>query len=66
MNIKDRIETTISTLGVSQNKFAQMTGVDQSVISRAIRGERSITVATLEKLWPFLVDNQPRNGEDEA
>ena len=52
--------------GVSINDVAKRTGTQQSSLSRFVRGERSITVSTLEKLWPFLVETnhqQQASGE---
>lgn len=58
MNIQSKLKNAMIRLGVNQRQLADMSGVDQSVISRAIRGKRSITVSTLEKLWPFISDEQ--------
>ena len=63
MDIKQQIKSALEKSGLSQNKFAQLTGVDQSVISRAVRGKRSVTSTTLEKLWPHICDHQPVSGE---
>lgn len=58
MNIQNKLKNAMVRLGVNQRQLANMSGVDQSVISRAIRGKRSITVSTLEKLWPYIADDQ--------
>ena len=63
MDIKQQIKSALEKSGLSQSKFAQLTGVDQSVISRAVRGKRSVTLATLEKLWPHICDHKPASGE---
>ena len=65
MDIKQQIKSALAKSGLSQNKLAQLTGVDQSVISRAVRGERSVTSRTLEKLWPYICDQPQQQASGE-
>lgn len=46
--------------GVSINDLAKRTGAQQASLSKFMRGKGTITVATLEKLWPFLYGDQPQ------
>ena len=61
---QDAIRDKIRALGISQYELAKKSGVAQPSISKFLKG-KCITVATLEKLWPFLYGNthQKASGE---
>jgi len=56
---QESIRDKIRALGISQRELAEKSGVAQPSISKFLRG-KSITIASLEKLWPILYGETPR------
>ena len=50
----NQIRRAIRKSGLSLNQLAEETGVDDGVLSRFMRDERSITLETAEKLADYL------------
>jgi len=46
--------------GESLNSVAKLTGVANPVLHRFMRGERTITLPTADKLWEALIEPQPK------
>ena len=46
--------------GVSINDIAKRSGAQQASLSKFVRGKATITVSTLEKLWPILYPSEPQ------
>jgi len=52
--ITEQLRASIRKSGLMQESIAQATGVSQGVLSRFIRGERSINLTTAEKLAAYF------------
>jgi len=70
MNIisQDSIRDRLRSLSITQQELSRKSGVSQPSISKFLGG-KSITVTTLEKLWPFLYGDaspsSPNPGDQE-
>lgn len=70
MNIsleKDLREKIIAlkSQGVPVVEIARQTGAQQSCLSNFMRGKASLSLRTVEKLWPFLYGEQPKQAAGE-
>jgi transcriptional regulator with XRE-family HTH domain len=52
--ITEQLRASIRKSGLSQEQIAEATGVSQGVLSRFVRGERSINLTTAEKLAEYF------------
>jgi plasmid maintenance system antidote protein VapI len=52
--IIDQLQKAIAASGETEYAIAKASGVDTGVLSRFVRGERSITLATAAKLCSHL------------
>jgi transcriptional regulator with XRE-family HTH domain len=52
--ITEQLRASIRKSGLLQEQIAEATGVSQGVLSRFIRGERSINLTTAEKLAEYF------------
>ena len=50
MDISGAVFTRMTELGITQEKLAEMAGMDRSQISRIITGKQNITLSTLARL----------------
>jgi len=64
MDIREKIITRIKDSGLNQVELAKAAGISQSVLSRFLRGETSLRFQTLEKLWPVLMAEPPKQEAD--
>ena len=52
--LERELRRAIERTGLSQNKLAEVSGVSQTVISRFLRGERTLTLPIASKLVEVL------------
>jgi transcriptional regulator with XRE-family HTH domain len=52
--IRERLEDVIRDTGLSQREFARTTGIDETVLSRFVRGERELRFRTIDQLLDAL------------
>lgn len=48
------LRQAIQDSGMSQNELARLTGVEQASISRFTRGERDLSLGSVDRLLPIL------------
>lgn len=53
-SVTEQIRRHIDGCGLSRYRIAQLTGVEQAVLSRFMSGERGLSTATLDKLSEVL------------
>lgn len=53
-SFSDQVRTAIETSGLSRYRLAQLSGVEQAVLSRFMAGKRGIGTSTLDKLAVVL------------
>ena len=53
-DIEDQLRRAIVESPVTQYKLAQVSGIDKGILSRFIRGERTITLTTAARLAEAL------------
>ena len=61
---QNAIREKIKGMTMTQQELANKSGVPQPSISKFIRG-KTITVATLEKLWPYICDQSHQQAQGE-
>jgi transcriptional regulator with XRE-family HTH domain len=52
--IRERLEDVIRDTGLSQREFARATGIDETVLSRFVRGERELRFRAIDQLLDAL------------
>lgn len=65
-DVVTRLREAISASGFSLNKLGQQAGIDQSRLSRFMRGERDLTLAAAARLCNVLGLGLIANGSREA
>jgi transcriptional regulator with XRE-family HTH domain len=53
-DIEDQLRRAVARSGMSLNRLGRAVGVNQSQLSRFLRGERSLTLTAAAKLCTFL------------
>jgi transcriptional regulator with XRE-family HTH domain len=54
LKLSDQIREAIKSFGVTQYRICKDTGIDPSVMSRFMSGERGLTIPTLDVLAEYL------------
>jgi ribosome-binding protein aMBF1 (putative translation factor) len=52
--ISDQLREAIAAAGVSRYEISKQTGINQSILSRFMRGETNMDGATIDKLGTYL------------
>jgi transcriptional regulator with XRE-family HTH domain len=52
--IRERLEDVIRDTRLSQREFARLTGIDETVLSRFVRGERELRFRAIDQLLDAL------------
>ena len=54
LNIRETVRTAIQSCSESQNAIAREAGIDKSLLSRFLKGERGLSIESLERLCKYL------------
>jgi len=62
LKLTDQLRQAVKTAGVTRYVISKQTGIDQSVLSKFVRGERGLSFEALDALGDYLGLEVVRHG----